>query len=361
MPGLSLSAPVNSFSGKKLTRLYPGHHRTQNMNIAPSQVIPQGTTMALAGASANDVQTVSISGTPTGGTFTLTVTIGGVALTTAAIVYSAAASAVQTALVAILGTGNAACTGGALPGSAVVVTFQGALANQPVPVMTSASSLTGGSTPAISVAHTTIGATANQLSAYTSATAAVPATPTLTGTGSGSAFVAGTYLVQVTGVNAQGETTPSAEVPITLTANQLIHLAAESSLDASLTSLNVYVNGDKVGSTAVASGTSTAGSFDAATVTVKGGVPSVNTAYTSTNYQAIGFSEYDVATDAAGNVYFGAQTGSEWGQAFPAAPICINGDFRFGDLIGLDAVALAQMGGRFIAGSISAGGVVHIP
>lgn len=360
MPGLSMSAPVNSFTGKKLTRLYPGQFRNSNVNIAPNLVIPMGTTLALAGASANDVQMLSISGTPTGGTFVINLTINGVAISTGAIAYNATASAVQTALAAVLGTGNTACTGGVLPGTPVVITFQGLLANQPVPVSTSTSSLTGGTNPAISIAHTTVGATANQVSPYVATLAAAPGAPTVSGTGSGSAFAAGTYLVQVTGVNANGETTPSIEVPVTLTAAQKIRVAALSSLDTSFTSLNVYVNGDLIGSAAVSAGTSTQTDFDAASVTVKGNPPTTNTAFIGSVYSAIGFSEYDVATDAAGNVYFGQQAGSEWGQAYTVAPVAINGDFRAGDLIGLDANALKQMGGRVIAGTISSG-VVHIP
>ncbi len=103
----------------------------------------------------NEVQTVTITGTPTGGTFTLT--FGG--QTTSGIAYNAIASAVQTALQALstIGTSNATVTGGPGPGTPYVVTFTGALASTNVAQMTATSSLTGGSTPAVAVTTTTAG------------------------------------------------------------------------------------------------------------------------------------------------------------------------------------------------------------
>jgi hypothetical protein len=104
----------------------------------------------------NDVQTVTITGTPTGGTFTLTFN----GQTTAAIAYNASAAALQTALQALarIGSGNIDCTSGPLPGTAVAVRFKDALGVAPQPVMSASSALTGGSSPAISIAHTTTGA-----------------------------------------------------------------------------------------------------------------------------------------------------------------------------------------------------------
>jgi phage tail sheath protein FI len=110
--------------------------------------------LKLAGAT-NEVQTVSISGTPTGGTFTLTFN----GQTTSSIAYNASASTVQTALQALstIGSGNAVVSGGPGPGTAWVVTFQGTLQHTNVPAMTATSSLTGGTSPAVAVAVTTEG------------------------------------------------------------------------------------------------------------------------------------------------------------------------------------------------------------
>lgn len=113
----------------------------------------QAVTLSSGGTSA--VQQVAITGTPTGGTFTLT--FGG--HTTTAIPFNAIASAVQTPLQALssIGTSGVTCTGGPLPGTPVVCAFAGPLAIQTVTLMTHTDSLTGGSTPAVGVTTTTPG------------------------------------------------------------------------------------------------------------------------------------------------------------------------------------------------------------
>lgn len=116
-----------------------------------------------AGTNANDVQTVSITGTPTGGTFTLTFN----GQTTAGIAQNATAANVITALTALPNIGaaaNIAGTGGGLPGTPVVLTFGGLLGNQPQNLMTAnGAGLTGGTTPAVTVTHTTPGTSAEKI------------------------------------------------------------------------------------------------------------------------------------------------------------------------------------------------------
>jgi hypothetical protein len=107
----------------------------------------------------NDVQTVSITGSPTGGTFTLTWN----GLTTGMIIWKESAGGVQKALEPLtgVGIGNVVCTGGPLPATPVVVTFQNVLGNMSQPVMTGTGTLlTGGASPAVAVAHTTNGVAA---------------------------------------------------------------------------------------------------------------------------------------------------------------------------------------------------------
>lgn len=106
-------------------------------------------------ASTNEVQTFTITGTPTGGTFTLTYN----GQTTGNIAYNASAATVELALEALtnIGTDNVVCGGGALPGAAVTITFQNALGSQDVPMLTAnIAGLTGG-TPAYTVVETTRG------------------------------------------------------------------------------------------------------------------------------------------------------------------------------------------------------------
>jgi hypothetical protein len=100
----------------------------------------------------NEVQTLAISGTPTGGTFTLTYS----GQTTSAIAYNASAATVQAALIALsnIGTSNVICAAGALPGAAITITFQGTLANTDVALVTSTASLTGGTSPTITITET---------------------------------------------------------------------------------------------------------------------------------------------------------------------------------------------------------------
>ena len=102
--------------------------------------------------SGNKVQVVTITGTPTGGTFTLTV--GGA--TTAPIAYNAAAATVQTALQALNagapfgGSPAALATVSGSAGGPYTVTFAGASA----PITADGSALTGGTKPSVVVAQT---------------------------------------------------------------------------------------------------------------------------------------------------------------------------------------------------------------
>lgn len=90
-------------------------------------------------------QTLTTTGTPTGGVFTIT--FGGDE--TADIAYNATASAVQSALEALdsVGVGGATVTGGPGPGSPWVITFH--VAGNPAQVTVDSTGLTGGTTPTI--------------------------------------------------------------------------------------------------------------------------------------------------------------------------------------------------------------------
>lgn len=131
----------------------------------PNGFIPSGTLLSelasgLFGPYAgrtSEAQTVTITGTPTGGTFTLTYEGG----TTAGIAYNATAAAVRAALEALPGVspGDVVVTGGPGPGTAYVVTFN-AGGGDVAQMTASAASLTGGTSPAVTVTTTTAGASA---------------------------------------------------------------------------------------------------------------------------------------------------------------------------------------------------------
>lgn len=104
----------------------------------------------------NEVQTLTITGSPTGGTFKLSFE-GEV---TASIARNASAGTVQSALEALssIGSGNVACGGGAFPGTPVTVTFQNALGGIDVPmILLDTNAMTGGSSPTLGIVETTKG------------------------------------------------------------------------------------------------------------------------------------------------------------------------------------------------------------
>lgn len=119
------------------------------------------TSMAVAVTNTNDVQTVTINGGPTGGTFTLAFTDNtGTVQTTAPITAGVSlptAATVQTALLALsnIGSNNVAVTGSA--GGPFTVTFQQSLGATLLPILGHTDSLTGGAAPNVSIAHTTPG------------------------------------------------------------------------------------------------------------------------------------------------------------------------------------------------------------
>ena len=111
-----------------------------------------GSNIIADGPGSNEVQTVTVTGTPTGGSFTLTYE----GRTTAAIAYNATAAQVKSALVAgtDLTAGQVTTAGGPLPGTAVTVTVD---TGTNITQMTATGSLTGGTTPAVAVTTTTAG------------------------------------------------------------------------------------------------------------------------------------------------------------------------------------------------------------
>lgn len=106
---------------------------------------------------ANDaLQSITITGSPTGGTFVLR--FGG--QDTSALSWDASATDVQTALQALssVGAGNALVTGGPGPDSAFQVQFTGALGQAAQSLITlQTNSLTGGSSPDVSIANVQTG------------------------------------------------------------------------------------------------------------------------------------------------------------------------------------------------------------
>lgn len=146
-------------------KLIDGYAPSANLALRayPNLLVPL---MALAGYvptitegnGTNEVQTLTVTGTPTGGTFTLTFS-GEVS---PAIAYNATAAQVQTALESMRAfrPGDVVCAGTALPAGSITITFRGRYACTNVAALVPTSTgLTGGSTPAAAIASTTSGAT----------------------------------------------------------------------------------------------------------------------------------------------------------------------------------------------------------
>lgn len=114
---------------------------------------PQDTTGPVAVSYTAEVQTITISGTPTGGTFTLT--WHGISLAPQAnnVATTALATAMNASWSLYLLGGTIGVAGTA--GTSYVVTFPSVLGN--VPTISAVGSFTGGTSPAIAVAETTPG------------------------------------------------------------------------------------------------------------------------------------------------------------------------------------------------------------
>jgi hypothetical protein len=107
-------------------------------------------------AVSNEVQTLTVTGAPTGGTFTITWS----GQTTAAIAYNATAAQVQTALEGLsnIAPGDVVVTGNA--GGPWTLTWGGTQLGENVAAPTTTEAFTGGTSPDITIATTTAGGTA---------------------------------------------------------------------------------------------------------------------------------------------------------------------------------------------------------
>jgi hypothetical protein len=119
-----------------------------------------------AGGGTNEAQTLTMTGTPTGGTFTLTYTNpAGTTMTTAPIAYNATGPGHVFAALSALGILKTegsdvkiGVSGGPFPGTPIVVTFQGSMgARNQVQMTADSTGLTGGSTPTVTPTTTTPG------------------------------------------------------------------------------------------------------------------------------------------------------------------------------------------------------------
>jgi hypothetical protein len=383
---MSLDQATNIFSNVSLSPKFPEMGRRLAIAIAPSQTLALGQVLGVLTTNANDVQTFTATGTPTGGSFNWTV-VNPLTLETLtlAIPFNCTSATLQTLANAIwnqtltgivnVTTGvdtsttvnNITAGGGPWPGTPLTLTATtgSPLANMLIPIAVAGTNgLTGGSAPTSTVAHTTSGSRAGTAVAYSSTTLAAPTTgPTLTAASGSTTFVAGIHYVSYTLVTAGGESTASPVTGVVLTATQQINVTSITGLNAAVTSVNFYMDGYFVQSATVTAGAT--GTVNIVSGTQTGKVPPAsNTAYTAPNGAGSQIAqyllEYPVATDAYGRITYGSQTGGAppFGYTNQAAPVFFKGEFNLGDLVGLDANALqvqVPAFGRISEGSLSSG------
>lgn len=156
------AAPAYVFSQNALYPVYDDRGaKLIPVNLAAG-TYERGTILGqVTSAGANDVQTITYGGTVSGGTFSITATPttpnAGQGSVTLVEPYNVTAAALQADLESIYGPGNVVVTGAA--GSSAVVTFTGALALLPIPVMVITDNTTG-SGHSVTLVHTTTGAAA---------------------------------------------------------------------------------------------------------------------------------------------------------------------------------------------------------
>jgi hypothetical protein len=108
----------------------------------------------------DEVQTLVVTGAPTGGTFTITWN----GQTTGNLAYNATAAQIQAAMedLSNILIGDILVEGGPFPNASVRITFKGQYANTDVAAITTTESFTGGSTPDITITETVKGGTAEE-------------------------------------------------------------------------------------------------------------------------------------------------------------------------------------------------------
>lgn len=188
-PGLLVTAPtlLNGITdaGQVVATIVPGFiGQVRSVLAIVTTAVTTASKAAVIGTyidqvvGTNEVATLTITGTPTGGTFTVTVA----GRTTAGVAYNASAATLRAAIEALsnVSPGDVTVTGSA--GGPYTITFGGQLAETDLAVSSSGASLTGGTSPAATTVETTPGVAvsgaATRLSGGTVSLTSALATPT---------------------------------------------------------------------------------------------------------------------------------------------------------------------------------------
>lgn len=348
-----MSLPTQYFDKQKVVPIRGAAMETAvplvaNLTLNKGQWLAQVTA-----ANANDVQTLTFSGA--GNVF---LAFNGIPL--AVLGATCTAAQVQAALAALpnVGAGNVQCTGGAGGAAPIVVTWIGAMTNQPQPVITQLSA-TGSA--ACAIVHTTTGVANGKFTSYNGALIANPtAAPVLTDSAGAGTFPAGTYSGSYTFVNANGESLPSPATVYLSAGTKKVHFAAIAGIPAGVTSVNLYIDGQFALNVAVAANATAATDVnltDFSTASQAAKVPpSKSSLYSATdgsNIPAV-FLQRMVTTDEKGHVVMGSSRAGQHGGYLLEGEVYAGGLFNFADFNGtLDSNGILAVAGRFLKGNSS--------
>ena len=239
-----LSTKYNNDIGHAIKEFSYGFAPDANLSLAKMSPVA-----LITASSVNGVVTFSVSGgTPTSGSALFT--WYGENLS---IAFNETAASLNTKLRDILGAGNFTVSGGAWPGTGLVVTLVGNLAGLSAQTPALVSSTLSAGTAAGAVTATAV--PSGKIVPWNPSKLANPAAAAVSYSGAGTGtWVAGAYLVQHTWETAAGETLASPAKTVVLTANQNLRVAAITSGNTpdEAVALNVYVNGARVARIAVA-------------------------------------------------------------------------------------------------------------
>lgn len=131
---------------------YPELARTIAANLVPGTYVAGQALGKYTSSAVNEVQTLTATGTVSGGSYTLALADG---TSLGSYAHNATASTIQAGINAVLGAGQITVGGGAFPGTPLTFTFSGSFAGTNVPLITVTSSVTGGGS--IAMSETTAG------------------------------------------------------------------------------------------------------------------------------------------------------------------------------------------------------------
>lgn len=161
---------VAYFSNDKLLpAIYPEDARELSVQLQANTTYSKGQCLALVtAAAASAVQTITKSGSPTGGSIgQIVLQKGDQVVTTALLAYDVSAAAMQSAIDAVYGSGKITVS---YNSNVWTLTWGGDCANQPQPLVSMTNTnLTGGSGPAVAVATGTAGVANGKFAPYDNA------------------------------------------------------------------------------------------------------------------------------------------------------------------------------------------------